>query len=128
MVEHVARLLDDRHCERSEAIQSNKRGLDCFVASAPRNDVDRSGRESVCSPRAAPELCIKHPPIKTEGTARPSRRGRRGMPSDAAASTASHPNVRDDGQRPSYRDGTARDVGVIAFGEAECFCGQGVDG
>ena len=27
---------------------------------------------------------------------------------DAVASTASHPNVRDDGQRPSYRDGMAR--------------------
>ena len=27
-----------RHCERSEAIQSHKGKLDCFVASAPRND------------------------------------------------------------------------------------------
>ena len=27
-----------RHCERSEAIQGRKRRLDCFVASAPRND------------------------------------------------------------------------------------------
>src|SRR5665213_2536388 len=27
-----------RHCERSEAIQSHKEELDCFVASAPRND------------------------------------------------------------------------------------------
>ncbi len=28
-----------RHCERSEAIQSKKENLDCFVAYAPRNDV-----------------------------------------------------------------------------------------
>jgi hypothetical protein len=27
-----------RHCERSEAIQRRRRGLDCFVANAPRND------------------------------------------------------------------------------------------
>jgi len=27
-----------RHCERSEAIHSLKAKLDCFVASAPRND------------------------------------------------------------------------------------------
>ncbi|MBV5269538.1 MAG: hypothetical protein JZU55_06020 [Afipia sp.] len=30
----------DRHCERSEVIQSYGKGLDCFVASAPRNDED----------------------------------------------------------------------------------------
>jgi hypothetical protein len=27
-----------RHCERSETIQKLKRGLDCFVARASRND------------------------------------------------------------------------------------------
>jgi hypothetical protein len=27
-----------RHCERSEAIQGRTAELDCFVASAPRND------------------------------------------------------------------------------------------
>src|SRR4051794_12274735 len=27
-----------RHCERSEAIQCHRQGLDCFVARAPRND------------------------------------------------------------------------------------------
>src|SRR5260370_39468207 len=32
-----------RHCERSEAIQSAQR-LDCFVASAPRNDARPVGR------------------------------------------------------------------------------------
>ena len=32
---------------------------------------------------------------------------------DAAASTASHPNVRDDGQRPSLRDETAEFVELI---------------
>jgi hypothetical protein len=30
-----------RHCERSEAIQSQEGSLDCFVASAPRNDGPR---------------------------------------------------------------------------------------
>jgi hypothetical protein len=30
--------MQDRHCERSEAIQKLKQGLDCFVAGAPRND------------------------------------------------------------------------------------------
>jgi hypothetical protein len=28
----------NRHCERSEAIHSVKRRMDCFVAVAPRND------------------------------------------------------------------------------------------
>jgi len=44
---------------------------------------------------------------------------------DAAASTATRPNVRDDGQRPSSRDGMAGVVGVIWDArEAEYFCGQ----
>jgi hypothetical protein len=32
------RLRVQRHCERSEAIQDSTKELDCFVASAPRND------------------------------------------------------------------------------------------
>ena len=32
----------NRHCERSEAIQNSKEGLDCFVASAPRNDESKA--------------------------------------------------------------------------------------
>jgi hypothetical protein len=44
---------------------------------------------------------------------------------DAAASTATRPNVRDDGQRLSARDGMAGVVGVIwGSGEAEYFCRQ----
>ena len=44
---------------------------------------------------------------------------------DAAASTATRPNVRDDGQRPSSQDGMAGVVGVIwGGGEAEYFCNQ----
>jgi len=31
-----------RHCEQSEAIQSRREVLDCFVASAPRNDGQRN--------------------------------------------------------------------------------------
>jgi hypothetical protein len=34
-----------RHCERSEAIHlATRRDMDCFVASAPRNDVERAAR------------------------------------------------------------------------------------
>ncbi len=44
---------------------------------------------------------------------------------NAAASTATRPNVRDDGQRPSYRDGMAGFVRVIwVRGEAEYFCAR----
>src|SRR5579871_2542785 len=32
-------MVPPRHCERSEAIQSDNKRLDCFVALAPRNDV-----------------------------------------------------------------------------------------
>jgi hypothetical protein len=42
---------------------------------------------------------------------------------DAAASTATRPNVRDDGQRPSSRNGMAGVVGLIwVRHEAEYFC------
>jgi hypothetical protein len=48
---------------------------------------------------------------------------------DAAASTATRPNVRDDGQRPSSRDGMAGFVGVIwGLGEVEYFCVRGWTG
>ena len=48
---------------------------------------------------------------------------------DAAASTATRPNVRDDGQRPSSRDGMAGVVRVIwVEREAEYFCGRGWTG
>jgi len=33
------RKMEQRHCERSEAIQSREERLDFFVAYAPRNDV-----------------------------------------------------------------------------------------
>jgi hypothetical protein len=48
---------------------------------------------------------------------------------DAAASTASRPNVRDDGQRPSQRGGTAEEILVIwGEREAECICEDGWTG
>ena len=48
---------------------------------------------------------------------------------DAAASTATRPNVRDDGQRPSSRDGMAGFVRVIwGRGEADYFCVRGWTG
>jgi hypothetical protein len=40
----------------SEAIQSSKQELDCFVASAPRNDVDKFGHNFAISPRMAREF------------------------------------------------------------------------
>jgi hypothetical protein len=44
---------------------------------------------------------------------------------DAAASTASRPYVRDDGQRPSDWDGMAADIGLIwAKREMDSFCEQ----
>ena len=44
----------------------------------------------------------------------------------AAASTASHPNVRDDGQRPSSRDGMGRaSRSDLPDGESEIFLQQG---
>jgi hypothetical protein len=44
---------------------------------------------------------------------------------DAAASTATRPNVRDDGQRPSSRDGMAGVLRVIwGSREADYFCGR----
>ena len=47
----------------------------------------------------------------------------------ASASTATRPNVRDDGQRPSWRDGMAGVVGVIwVYREAEYFCDRGWTG
>ena len=48
---------------------------------------------------------------------------------DAAASTASRPHVRDDGQRPSDWDGTAVGIGVIwVRREMDSFCEQGWTG
>jgi hypothetical protein len=60
----------------SEAIQGNEgEELDCFVASAPRNDVDGSGHTSAISRHTAPELC-KFVRPKKEGAVR-SQEGRR---------------------------------------------------
>jgi hypothetical protein len=48
---------------------------------------------------------------------------------DAAASTASRPNVRDDGQRASQRGGTVGEIEVIwGKEEAECFLQAGWTG
>src|ERR1700733_11979767 len=48
---------------------------------------------------------------------------------DAAASTASHPNVRDDRDTPLARDGMARDTPVIWVGRtAEYFSSEGWTG
>ncbi len=47
---------------------------------------------------------------------------------DAAASTASRPNVRDDGQRPSSRDGMGRaSTGDLPDGESGIFLQRGLD-
>ena len=55
-----------RHCERSEAIQwarSQRRGLDCFVAYAPRNDAGVNaprGRLVIASERASLQATGRH--------------------------------------------------------------------
>ena len=41
MTERMFPPTSPRHCERSEAIQGNEESLDCRVARAPRNDVER---------------------------------------------------------------------------------------
>jgi hypothetical protein len=43
--------------EAKQSIAPRKERMDCFVASAPRNDVD--GQESAFSRRDAPEVCQK---------------------------------------------------------------------
>jgi len=44
-----------RHCERSEAIQSEFESLDCFVTNAPRNDEGDARTMRLIRPRAAGE-------------------------------------------------------------------------
>src|ERR1700693_1329780 len=62
--------------------------------------------------------------IVRQHAGRRSRETRPAIPCtpDAAASTATRPNVHDDGQRPSDRDGMAEDIQVIwVFGKPEYF-------
>src|SRR5712675_1111207 len=50
--------LHQRHCERSEAIQlSTVCGMDCFVASAPRNDVDGLVHKAISKSRSPSIAC-----------------------------------------------------------------------
>jgi hypothetical protein len=76
--------LHQHHCERSEAIQLSLRcGMDCFVASAPRNDLDglmRSFRLSAAASSGA-------------------RSGRDPAPSTAAASALPSYAARSSGRR-----------------------------
>jgi hypothetical protein len=52
----------------SEAIQGNEgEELDCFVASAPRNDVDGSGHNPAFSRHTAPEVLQIVSPQKKRG-------------------------------------------------------------
>src|SRR5947207_754493 len=68
-----------RHCERSEAIHGrSEESMDCFVASAPRNDGALIADTTSSSRRDAPEVCFYLSP--------PQRAC--GMP--AARSTRSH--------------------------------------
>jgi hypothetical protein len=46
---------------------------------------------------------------------------------DAAASTASRPNVHDDGQRPLAGQDTRRCSGDLPDGESEIFFAKGLD-
>jgi hypothetical protein len=68
----------DRHCEPTgranahpmtgsakQSISPRQGTMDCFVASAPRNDVD--GQESAFSRLDPPEVCISFRALKSEG-------------------------------------------------------------
>jgi hypothetical protein len=60
-----------------EAIQDNKEELDCFVAGAPRNDVDSSSHNFAFSRRHAPEFAAvisRHMKKRAQAT---HKRGRR---------------------------------------------------
>jgi hypothetical protein len=64
----------------SEAIPGNKGELDCFVASAPRNDVDNSRRDSAFSQRECARVMHSHiAPQGKEGAGAPQER-EQGMP------------------------------------------------
>ena len=69
----------------------------------------------------APSSCVKD---IAHGITRPAIPSR----ADAAASTASRPNVRDDGQRPSSRAGMGRaSTGDLPDSESEIFLQTGLD-
>jgi hypothetical protein len=72
-VGRLARTLRRGHCERKRSNPSRKEELDCFVASAPRNDVDGSRRDSTFSRHHAPEFC-KFIPRKNRGGGSQDRR------------------------------------------------------
>src|SRR6201991_1818844 len=86
---------------------------------------DFTVRSNPSPPKASPGkasfvcvLLIAHGPRLNPKTALPSH-----FTPNAAASIASRPYVRDDGQRPSQWDGMAGDVEVIwGRREAICFC------
>ena len=78
-----------------------------YAASSANN----SDQPSACRPKQSAKA------FKRRSSARCARSRKTALRTplapDAAASTATRPNVRDDGQRPSSRDGMAGVVGVI---------------
>ena len=73
----------------------------------------------LCRPQLAP--LVLRDPDHSRAEARPAINSAR----RAAASTATRPNVRDDGQRPSYRNGIAKATTVSGFRKA--FLASGLD-
>ena len=72
-----------------------------------------------CRPRIAP--FVLRDPDRSRAKTRPAINSAR----RAAASTATRPNVRDDGQRPSYRNGIAKATTVSGFRKAFFGVGTG---
>ena len=90
----------NRHCERSEAIHraAKKARMDCFVASAPRNDADTASRSRGAS---RPKFCRSFRP--------PQFRGRRECRIRAAPAVSCatctknmHMSIQGSGEHPTF--------------------------
>jgi hypothetical protein len=106
-------------------------GLPCAVVLTAYSALSpATGLSCHCHPRDAKRVFTSLTPASghQDHTASPYA-DRHPSSLDAVASTASRPNVRDDGQRPSQRGGTAGDKEVIwGKREGECFSGKGWTG
>jgi hypothetical protein len=84
---------------------SPKEELDCFVASAPRNDVDGSRHSFMFSRHAAPEVCKFVRPKKERAQGRPGARCTRGLMCTGRYKNAHEHTGSAETLRPSLRNG-----------------------
>ncbi len=117
-----------RHCERSEAIHCRARGVDCFVAYAPRNDdVTRSCRYSRTS--ASPGRRARRSAICARRSARDIGRagcrspGRR-LPSGFRRRSSSAPPARWSAQRHRF---SSLDLGILGPAEPAAILAPAAD-